>query len=285
MLLCCLLYPICVYQVPLDGSALGQRWVSARSALLASPRALASSRDDQCSPHPGPILLEPLSHRSLDILVSKCVLHCGLLHARFHAGAPPENRLLTLLPSSSDDGEEKKRCSPVFEFSLPPCALTRRVCTLSVCVPHCAVWPRCCLLWLALFGASTPGLLISRPPHHHPQHAPPAFPAHTPQPTLPLPSRRRQPASMEGIDAVAASARYVVVIVWRPSSSPFPSAIARGHPPAPLLASLLLSDAPRLPVGLMRCPCYGCPLPCRPLPSFGQVAAGPVYHHEPPPHH
>ena len=146
MLLCHFIYPASIYQVPSDGLSLGS---SLGLALLASP-ALASSGNDQCSPHPGPILPQLLSHRSLDILVSKCELHCGLLHAHSHAGAPLETRLLTLLPSSSDDGEEKKRCSPVFEFSLPPCALTRRVCTLSVCLPHCAALPRCCLLWLAL---------------------------------------------------------------------------------------------------------------------------------------
>ena len=59
---------------------------------------------------------------------------------------------------------------------------------------------------------------------------------------------------MDGMDVVAASARYVVVLVWRPCSTPFPGAIAPGGPPARLLASLLFSDAPRLPVGLMHCP-------------------------------
>ena len=34
-------------------------WVNAGSTLLASPRALGSSRNDQCSPHPGPNLPEP----------------------------------------------------------------------------------------------------------------------------------------------------------------------------------------------------------------------------------
>jgi len=46
-----------------------QRWVSARSALLASPRALSSSRNDHCSPHPGPNQAEPPANFSLDILL------------------------------------------------------------------------------------------------------------------------------------------------------------------------------------------------------------------------
>ena len=66
------------------GSTLGQRWVN---APCFSP-ALASRGNDQCSPHPGPTQAEPPAQVCLDVLVSKCVKVCCLLHARSHAGAP-----------------------------------------------------------------------------------------------------------------------------------------------------------------------------------------------------
>ena len=79
-----------------------------------------------------------------------------------------------------------------FEFppSLPHCP-ARRVCTLLLCLPHCAVLPRCCLLWLALLWPASPGLLIIITLNTRSLLR---LPAHTTQPTPPLPSRRQQPA-------------------------------------------------------------------------------------------
>ena len=137
-------------------------------------------------------------------------------------------------------------------FEFPPSLLVPcKACVHSTIVSA----PLCCLasMLLALVGLA----LASKPRpshHHHPQHTlspSPSRPHNTAYSTSALPTTT---ASMDGMDVVAASARYVVVIVWRPCSSPFPGVIAPDGSPARLLASLLLSDAPRLPVGVMRCP-------------------------------
>ena len=179
MLLCCLLYPTWIHQAPLHGSSR----VTARVAAGIVCLGLSLSSHDPYSLHTGPILPEPLSHRSLDIIVFKYVLHYCLIHANSHAGALLENSILTLPPSSSDDGEEKKRCSPVFEFSLPA-PVPSKACVYST-VASVPLWCLASML-LALVGlawTSKPGLPISRPHHHHPpQHTlPPSTPsrAHT----------------------------------------------------------------------------------------------------------
>ena len=84
-----------------------------------------------------------------------------------------------------------------FEFppSLPHCP-ARRVCTLLLCLPHCAVLPRCCLLWSALLWPASqafPSVVLIIIILNTLSPSPPSFPAHTPQ-HLPLPSRQRQPA-------------------------------------------------------------------------------------------
>jgi hypothetical protein len=76
----------------------GSPRVTARVTAATSPQALSSPARDQCSPHRGPNQAEPPAHVSLDILVSKCVLHYCLIHAHSHAGAPLKNSVLTSPP-------------------------------------------------------------------------------------------------------------------------------------------------------------------------------------------
>lgn len=141
----------------------------------------------------------------------------------------------------------------LFLNSLPPslCPARRVYFTLVSTPLYCLASILLAFVGLAL--SSKPGLPISRPPPHHPQHAFSFSCLSCPHNTA-LPALSTTTASMDGMDVTAASARYVVVIVWRPRSSPFRGAIAPDGSPARLLASPLLSDALRLPVDLMRCP-------------------------------
>jgi len=254
MLLCCLLYPTCIYQVPLDVSPLHHR---------ASPRlticlGLSSTSHDPYSPHTGPILPQPLSHRSLDIIVSKYVLHYCLIHAHSHAGCPPREQHFDVASFKQRSPARRRNDVRLFLNSLSPSLpVSCKACVYSVFVSA----PLCCLasMLLAVVGlalTSKQGLPISRPPPPpHPQHmllfSPPSLPHNTAYSSSALPTTTA--ASMDSMDVAAASARYVVVLVWR-LSTPFPSVIAPGGSLARLLASLLFHNAPRLPLGLIRCP-------------------------------
>jgi len=68
-----------------------------------------------------------------------------------------------------------------FLNSLTPslCPL-RRVCTLLLCLPHCAVLPRCCLLWLALLWPASQAFSSSSSSSTHTlSPSPPSRPHHS----------------------------------------------------------------------------------------------------------
>ena len=153
MLLCHLLYPTCIYQVPLIGSTLGQRWVNAGSTLLPSRQALSSSADDHNTPHPGPNPPEPPSSRSLDILLYICVLYCYLFHASSHSRGSLENTSLgAAAGSKSSDESDDSSTAPLDGFRIPSLA---SVCPAKACVYSTVVSAHlCCLasMLLALVG-------------------------------------------------------------------------------------------------------------------------------------